>query len=243
MDFSAASIIFCAVIASSSVLSGFAPMPQAVDQEVPDLVGDRALVGRVGLRVDEPRLDLDVVAVAVARAAGGADHLDHDGPRVGGVVVGGEAGAEVGQRAVVEPHLHHRDVFLRVLLVVQRRLHRAQFDRLADEVEQDVRVVREDLPDDAGVALRDLFGVVDVVHDVARTRSCRGRRPRPVRACASCLLVDVVVPRHAHELLRVGQVAHLLDLGDRHADRLLDQDVLAGARGRAWCIRGAIRGW
>ena len=65
IDSSAASIIFCAVIASSSVLSGFCAHPQAVDQEVPHLVGDRPLIRGVRLAVDEARLDLDVVAVAV----------------------------------------------------------------------------------------------------------------------------------------------------------------------------------
>ena len=111
------------------------------------------------------------------------------------MVIRCEAGTEVGECAVLHPHLHHGNVFFGILLVVQCGLHGTQIDRLADQVKQDVRVVGKDLPDDTGVALGDFFRVVDVVHDVGRDDLAEVAVVHQFLCPRHAGFVHVVVPR------------------------------------------------
>ena len=70
--------------------------------------------------------------------------------------------------------------------------------------------------------------MVDVVHDVSGDDLAEVAGLDEFAGPHHAGLVDVVVPGHAHELLRRRRRAHRFDLADRDADRLLDQDVLAG---------------
>ena len=125
IDFSAASIMLWAVMASSKVERGGCPLGQALDEEMADLVGDGPRIRGVGLGVDEPRLDLDVVAIAVAREPAVPMTLTITVHWVGGVVVGREA-AQKWARAPFSISICTMAMSSSVIFcVVQRRLHRA----------------------------------------------------------------------------------------------------------------------
>ena len=86
----------------------------------------------------------------------------------------------------------------------------------------------QDLPDHARNRTHVLLGVVNVVQHVYRDQPAQCAARDQFAGAPHAVLVDVVVPRHAHQPGRVGARRHLLDLGHRDADRLFHQHVLAG---------------
>ena len=173
-------------------------------------------------------LVLHPVAVAVAGGAVGADRLDQHGPRVGGVVVGGEAGLQVGERSRTHAQVDQGDILLGDGLVVEGGLHGTELDRPSGEVEQNVGVMGQDLPDHARNRAHVLLGVVNVVQHVHRDQPPERAARDQLAGAPHAVLVDVVVARHAHQARGVGARRHLFDLGHRDAYRLFHQHVLAG---------------
>ena len=202
-----------------------------VGDEVLHLAIDRVGIGAVGLGVGVGRLVLHPVTVAVAGGAVGADCLHLHGPGIARVVVGGETGLQMSQRARPHSQVHHGDVFLGDLPVVQGRLHGGELARAAGEEQQNVGVMGQDLADHPRKQTCYLLGVVNVVEHVHRYQAAQSAALDQFSGALHPVLVDVVVPRHAHQSRRFCGRRHLLDLGHGDADRLLHQHVLARRQG------------
>ena len=102
----------------------------------------------------------------------------------------------------------------------------------AHQVDHGVDVVRQDVAHHAGQGRGALFGVVDVIHHVARHDLAE---IAPLDQCSGpgdAVLVDHVVPRHANHATALGRGFHLHDVLGSRRQRLLHQDVFARLQGQ-----------
>ena len=90
----------------------------------------------------------------------------------------------------------------------------------------------QDLPHDARIALGHFFGMMDVIHDISGDDFAEFAALDEFAGAHHAGFVDVIVPRHADEILRLRQLIHLVDFRERI--RIDAYDYRATDQGAAW---------
>ena len=119
-------------------------------------------VSGVGLRVNHGGGVFDPVPVTIAGGTLSADHFNHKGPGVSGMIIGCETCAEVGKGLVTHFHGDHGEVFLGDGTVIDGGFHAGNELGLTNQIKGAIGMVGKDLPNDSRVTGGDFFGVVDV---------------------------------------------------------------------------------
>lgn len=173
-------------------------------------------------------LIFDPIAIRIAGGPVGANDFDNEGPGIGGIVVGGEGGGEVGEGAGFEFDGEHGEVFLLKFVVVDGGFHGGDLNGGiigAGEGEEEVGVMGEEVANDAGISAGDFRRVEDVVLHVNGDEFAEFAFSEEATGALEGGVVNVVVAGKDDEVFFFGEVFDFSELRDGGGDGFFDEDV------------------